>query len=461
MNIANQGFPAFRADLNAALEALVSSNSGATAPATTFANMPWYDTANNIFKIRNEDNDAWISVFTLDQSTDVITAIGSVTLADVVSLTGTQTLTNKTLTSPAINGQTVDKITDTQGGVFAPSSAVMRNRIINGAMVIDQRNAGASIAYADGTFAVDRFRNTKSSSAVGTAQQSTTVPPNFKNSLAFTCTTGSSPTAAQYNLLWHSIEGFNTADLNWGTANAATVTLSFWVRSSLTGTFGGALLNDGYSRGYVFTYTVSAANTWEYKTVTIAGDTSGTWLTNNAVGIKISFDLGSGTDSEGTAGSWGGTVKYTVSGAQKVMATTSATFYITGVQLEKGTQATSFEYRQYQQELSLCLRYYWRNTALNNNAGLGGQGAFGSTNTLASVWTYPVAMRASPTATQSGTTIANGATSASTSSLTTSFYSNQSATVQFVGSSSPFVASQGGYIYAATAGGYVDFSAEL
>ena len=365
LNIANQGFPAFRADLNAALEALVSSNSGATAPATTFANMPWYDTANNIFKIRNEDNDAWISIFTLDQSTDAITAIGSVTLADVVSLTGTQTLTNKTLTSPAINGQTVDKITDTQGAVFTPSSAVMRNRIINGAMVIDQRNAGASVTITNtgaNTFMTDRFFVYGSQASKFSSQQnagSVTPPVGFTNYLGCTSLSAYSITSADVFVLGQNIEGFNFSDLGWGTANAATVTLSFWVRSSLTGTFGGALRNNASNRSYPFNYTISAANTWEQKSITVAGDTTGTWVgATNGIGLRVHFGLGVGSTTSGTAGSWSANEFNSATGATSVVGTNGATFYITGVQLERGTQATSFEYRQYGTELALCERYY-------------------------------------------------------------------------------------------------------
>jgi hypothetical protein len=243
------------------------------------------------------------------------------------------------------------------GYVDMPGGFGFRNRIINGDMRIDQRNAGASITYANNVFPVDRFTLAKSSTAVGTAQRSTTAPAGFTNALLATCTTGASPSAAQYNLLWHNIEGFNVADLGWGTASAQTVTIGFWVRSSLTGTFAATVLNGSFARGYTFNYTVSVANTFEFKTVTIPGDTSGTWATDNSTGIKLSFDLGSGSNSEGTAGAWG-SVFYTTSGAQKVMATTGATFYITGVQLEAGSVATPFERRPYGTELALCQRYF-------------------------------------------------------------------------------------------------------
>jgi hypothetical protein len=240
----------------------------------------------------------------------------------------------------------------------------MRNRIINGGMTFDQRNAGASVTIANATpgiFSVDRFQIYKdNSSATVTGQQSSVAPIGFNNSLLFSVTTGAASSAAQELVLIQSIEGFNVADFGFGAAGASTVTLSFWVRSSLTGTFAGAIANSGASRTYIFTYSISSANTWEQKTITIAGDTTGTWLKTNGAGLTLKLDLGSGSNYNGTAGSWTTGNIYSVSGATKVMATTGATWQITGVQLEKGTQATSFEYRQIQQELALCQRYYQR-----------------------------------------------------------------------------------------------------
>jgi hypothetical protein len=126
----------------------------------------------------------------------------------------------------------------------------------------------------------------------------------------------------------------------------------------LTGTFGGALTNSAETRSYPFSYTISAANTWEQKTITVAGDTSGTWLTTNGVGIKVIWGLGVGSTYSGTAGAWAGSAYYSATGATSVIATNGATFYITGVQLEKGSTATSFDYRPYGTELALCQRYY-------------------------------------------------------------------------------------------------------
>jgi hypothetical protein len=255
----------------------------------------------------------------------------------------------------------------------ASSNFGFKNRIINGAMVIDQRNAGASVTIntGSGAYTLDRWSCFGvASDGVYTVQQSSTAPTGFKNSLLATVTTADSSIAAteQY-VIQQVIEGFNIADLGFGTASASTVTLSFWVRSSLTGTFGGTLRNSAVDRSYPFTYTISSANTFEQKTVTIAGDTSGTWLSTNGEGIRVTFSLGSGSSRVGTAGAWNSNNNTGATGQTNVIATNGATFYITGVQLEKGSTATSFDYRPYGTELSLCQRYLPAFTAISGTNG--------------------------------------------------------------------------------------------
>jgi len=241
------------------------------------------------------------------------------------------------------------------GVASPPNSMGFRNRIINGNMVIDQRNAGASVTEG---FAVDRFEFQKSGSATFTVQRNTTAPANFTNSVVVTVTSAASATAAQVNRFFQRIEGNNISDFGWGTANAQTVTVSFRVRSSLTGTYCVALVNGGATRSYVAEYTISAANTWETKTVTITGDTSGTWATDNTSGVQVTFDLGGGSNYNTTAGAWA-TGNFTRTTNQANFANTSgATFYITGVQLEAGTNASAFERRDYGRELMLCQRYF-------------------------------------------------------------------------------------------------------
>ena len=247
------------------------------------------------------------------------------------------------------------------GNAYADGALSNRNKIINGAMTIDQRNAGASVTANDGVFSVDRWAciatvNGKFSMQKNAA--SVTPPAGFKNYLGCTSIAATALGATDFYHVRHKIEGFNADDLSWGTSDAKAATLSFWVRSSLTGVFGGSINNSVFNRSYPFSFTISSANTWEYKTVAIAGDTSGTWLTANNIGIQISFSLGSGSTYSGTAGSWSGSSLASATGAVSVVGTNGATFYITGVQLEAGDTATPFEHRSYGAELALCQRYY-------------------------------------------------------------------------------------------------------
>jgi hypothetical protein len=226
-------------------------------------------------------------------------------------------------------------------------------------MVIDQRNAGASVTpTTDNTYTLDRWTAKLSQSSKYSVQQSSTVPTGFKNSLLITSLSAYTVGSSENFFTKQVIEGFNVADLGWGAAGASTVTLSFWVRSSLTGTFGGSLWNNAGDRSYPYSYTISAANTWEQKSITIAGDTSGTWLTTNGGGINVGFGLGVGASLSTTAGAWASGFYPSSTGATSVVGTNGATFYITGVQLEKGSTATSFDYRPYGTEFMLCQRYY-------------------------------------------------------------------------------------------------------
>jgi hypothetical protein len=228
-------------------------------------------------------------------------------------------------------------------------------------MVIDQRNAGASVTPTNGQFSVDRWACLLSAASKYTAQQNAaavTPPVGFIKYLGITSSSAYSVAAGDYFNIRQGIEGLNVADLAWGTASAATVTLSFWVRSSLTGTFGGGIVNGVGDRSYPYTYTISLANTWEQKTITIAGDTTGTWVTTNSNWGYIQFGLGVGATYSGTAGAWAAGNFLSATGATSVVGTNGATFYITGVQLEKGSTATSFDYRPYGTELAFCQRYY-------------------------------------------------------------------------------------------------------
>ena len=343
-----------------------------------------------------------------------------------------------------------------------------KNRIINGGMVIDQRNAGASTTpTGDGTYNLDRWGAGMSAASKFSVQQnagSVTPPTGFSNYLGITSLAATSLGATDYYLVYQKIEGFNTADLAWGTASAKTVTLSFWVYSSLTGSFGGSLSNSAQNRNYPFSYTVSSANTWTQVSVTIAGDTTGTWIgATNGTGMLVRFSLGVGSTYSGTANAWtGSSFIFQPTGSVSVVGTNGATWYITGVQLEVGSQATSFDFRSYGQELLLCMRYYWKNLSGSALASLGGQGACSSVSALVSHFVYSVPMRASPTFSTSGANIGNGAAGTGIASVGTSYIGPNGAQIIINGTSSPFAGGNGGYVYdAGTGTGFVAFSAEL
>jgi hypothetical protein len=256
----------------------------------------------------------------------------------------------------------VDAITGVSGG----NGLGMVNRIINPGMVIDQRNAGANVTItntAANTYTLDRWSGYGSQASKYSIQQnagSVTPPAGFTNYLGVTSLSAYSIGSGDIFQLRQIIEGFNIADFAWGTASASAVTLSFKVYSSLTGTFGGSLQNSAETRCYPFTYTISAANTWTTINITIPGDTTGTWLTNNGAGIKLNLGLGVGSTYSGTAGAWAAGAYYSATGATSVVGTNGATFYITGVDLRKGTftSTPAWDYRPYGTELALCQRYY-------------------------------------------------------------------------------------------------------
>lgn len=304
-------------------------------------------------------------------------SVDSTELSNTLDLSA-KTVTYRTIVAGDIasNAITTAKITDANitPAKMANSGAElgMRNRIINGDMRIDQRNAGGSLTNIyGGVFPVDRFSAYGSVTSKYTIQQTpsatetgfaTRVNAGFTNYLMVTSSGVTTFSATDEYEIFHKIEGTNVADLAWGTSNAKTVTLSFWVRSSLTGTFGGQLSNASYNRSYVFSYTINAANTWEQKTITIAGEQSGSWSTGTGIGIYLAFDLGSGTSNRTTAGSWTAGYYTSVTGAVSVLGTSGATYAITGVQLEAGSTATPFERRLYGTELQLCQRYYQKYT---------------------------------------------------------------------------------------------------
>lgn len=289
-------------------------------------------------------------------------------------------------------------------GITFPDSTVqataprvgMVNRVINSDMRIDQRNGGASVTQnVSGTqFSVDRWKVYGNVSAKFTAQQnagSVAPPAGYTNYLGLTSLSAYTVAATDEFITTQPIEGLNVSDLGWGTSSAATVTLSFQVYSSLTGTFGGSVRNSAYDRSFPFSYSIPTANTWTTISINITGDTAGTWLTNNGTGINLSFSLGAGTSRSGTAGAWVSASLVSATGATSVVGTSGATWYVTGVQLEKGSTATDFEYVDYSRQLIQCQRYY-ETFARCGFIGNGGGGGLIGTYVF-----YSVVKRAVPT----------------------------------------------------------------
>ena len=280
-----------------------------------------------------------------------------------------------TLQEPAIAGSTVIDLPATSGtmAVLPTATSVLpeasggtgtttgyygfKNRIINGAMVLFQRGTAATTDFA---YSVDRWRFAKSNDATESVSQSTDAPVGFSYSLRNTISTGDATIGAtQFSGFQQLIEGYNIADLNWGTANAQPITISFWIRSSVTGTYTGNVRNSDDTRINPFNFTISSANTWEKKTITITGDTSGTWQSTTSAGIIFAVYAALGSSyTGGTAGTWGTTPAFGCGSPVNGIASNGNIFAISGVQLEKGSTATSFDYRPYGTELALCQRYF-------------------------------------------------------------------------------------------------------
>jgi len=353
------------------------------------------------------------------------------------------------------------------GNAFDDGALSNRNKIINGAMVIDQRNAGAAVTVnTNPVYSVDRWYGGKNGTVNNpTIQRSSDAPSGFANSLLVTAGTGVAPASSDFLFLSQAIEGFNFADLNWGSAGAQTVTISFWARSSLTGNFGVGLRNGATNRSYIASYTISAANTWEHKTVTIEGDTTGTWATDNTQACGVFFDLGNGTTFSAATGSWqSANLLGGLTGGVKLAATTGATLNITGVQLEAGDTATPFEHRSYGQELALCQRYYylWKNDSGGTRFPFILQ-SYNTSSAFGPLLHFPVEMRAAPTATAIGSyypNLSNGSPATDFSSLGNLVSTPQSlSTGGWQGSAS--LTAGNATVVAANTGTTISLSAEL
>ena len=266
------------------------------------------------------------------------------------------------------NGVTKAKVTanglqDANGASLRGGS--FRNLVINGDMRIDQRNAGSAITSHAG-FAVDRYKLLTTAGGSVSLQQSTDAPEDASYSLKFTVVTGATPSSGVTGIT-QSIEGNNVAHLKLGTANAKTVTLSFWVKASVTGTYSMSLMNGAVNRFYIHEYTINAANTWEKKTVTLTGDTTGTWATNNTTGFRIDWNLGSDAAYySSTLDTWfGGSYTIGSTNDNNLLTNTGATWQVSLVQLEVGSGASDFEFLPYDVQLARCQRYF--STSYGNN----------------------------------------------------------------------------------------------
>jgi len=285
------------------------------------------------------------------------------------------------------------------GTVAMPTPFAFRNKIINGHFLWDQRGSGTvwagGVANAQ-TYTLDRWFYVQTlASKFSLQRQLSGGPTNLASYLRITSSAATTPSSSAIYVVAQKIEAANMFDTAWGASTARTMTLSFWVRSSLTGTFGGALFNANADRNYVFSYSINAANTWEYKTITIAGPTSGTWdLTSNGTGLQIYFDLGAGTSSRGTAGSWGTSTNfYGPTGATNIVGTNGATWDLTGVQFELGSVATPFELPDQTIQHQQVQRYYQIQPSTEYHVCPAPNATFASTYPVH----FPIAMRVTPT----------------------------------------------------------------
>ncbi len=353
-----------------------------------------------------------------------------------------------------------------------------RNLIINGASKINQRTTG-TVTNGETYGAVDRFVGFAAAGGTFTLAQSTDAPDGFANSILATVTSADSSIASgDFYGISQRIEGNNVYHLAFGSSAAKTLTISFYVKSSVTGTFGGAIRNNAVDRSFNFSYTINSANTWELKTYTIEGDTSGTWLTDAGIGLRVSWSLGDGSSRLQAAGQWGAGNFAGVTGQTNLITTGSATLQLTGVQLEIGSVATEFEHRTFGEELALCQRYYRRMERADSSDSLNaiGRGVAAirlglaqvqSTTRANGVIEFPVAMRAVPTLEVSAVTDIDFAVTSNTPPATdftldsSTSYSVQNAFLRFSDSTAGLTVGQAGRLQFNDALKHIAFDAEL
>lgn len=294
----------------------------------------------------------------------------------------------------------------TEGGL--DRNRIVEPIIINGDMTISQRGFSSATAIgSSNAYNLDRYIGREVTDGGLNVEQSTTAPTGFKNSLKVTVSSAdSSLSADQRAYILTKIEGNRVSQLAFGTSGAKNITLAFYIRSSVTGTFSGSVTNEAENRSFPFTYTVDSADTWERKTVNIDGDTSGTWDTDNTTGLEIYFSLGMGSTYSGTAGSWAGAQYFAASSTTNLIATNSATWHLTGLQIEEGTFDTNtipdFPFESFENNLRKCQRYY----EIANSGGAATYmwtGSNRSTTQAQGGWRYQTRKRTTPSVALTGT----------------------------------------------------------
>jgi hypothetical protein len=289
----------------------------------------------------------------------------------------------------------------------ASPSLGRRNLIINGAMQVAQRGTSVTGITSSGYQSLDRWKLETVGEETLTMEQSSDAPDGFGSSMKITVTTADSDVeASDWCRVIQCIEGQNFQSLAFGTSGAQQFTLSFWVKSSVTGTYAVTMQNTDADVVNVKNYTINSANTWEYKTVTYEADTSNSIDNDNQLSMRPFFFLTAGSDrttDDNAVDTW--TASNTANNAYghtaDIIGTASATWYITGVQLEVGTVATPFEHRSYGEELALCQRYYQRYGGASGTILDGGYGTSANATYVGKI--IPVTMRAAPTITKNGT----------------------------------------------------------
>jgi len=308
------------------------------------------------------------------------------------------------ISAPSVAGSNTLTLPATTQTLATQNALGVRNLIINGDMRIAQRgtNATGLTNGSGGYHTVDRWKFIESGTPtfVFTQTQDTDVPTGqgFSNSLKMDCTTAQGSLAAGDNLyISQIIESQNLQHIKKGTSNAESLTLSFWVKSNKTGTYILGIQEFQNTRYIGKTYTINSADTWENKTITIEGDTTGALTNDNSSGIFLQFYLAAGTDyTSGTLPStWESTVNANRAVGQVNLADSTSNYInITGVQLEVGDTATPFEHRPYDMELLRCQRYYWQIVSGNDNTIA--NGVYYNPTTFICTVQYPVTMRTAP-----------------------------------------------------------------